>query len=66
MQENKKSQGKDRAGSKQRKHEESSQPLEPLQDKMLLGKSFRRTSNILITLAGVVTYLRIKIHVSAE
>ena len=44
MQENKKSQGKGRAGSKQRKHEESSQPLEPLQDKMLLGKSFRKAS----------------------
>ena len=44
MQENKKSQGKDRAGSKQRKHVESSQPLEPLQDKMLLGKSFRKPS----------------------
>ena len=55
MQENKKIQGKDSAGPRQKQHEKSSQPLEPLQDKMLLGKSFL-LHIIVITLAGIVTY----------
>jgi hypothetical protein len=37
MQENKKAKSKDSTTVKQRQHEKSPQPLEPLQDKMLLG-----------------------------
>ena len=46
MQENKKIEGKD--SSHKRQHEKSSQPLEPLQNKMLLGKyeSLLKTYNL--------------------
>ena len=46
MQENKKAHSKDSTEVKQRWQEKSSQPLEPLQDKMLLGGY--NVSNILV------------------
>jgi hypothetical protein len=51
MQENKKIQGKD---NKHRQHVKSSQPLEPLQDKMLLGGYTHYHYLVAVSLASVL------------